>query len=150
MVTRIKPTGREVWEAVLTDPKFTTQMPEGSPQREAVRPFIEASVQVLGEQLKKIVTFQDLAGAKATFLRYCVENNYGEVMGAVGRGVPKGFFEQLIDIYESIHEDVTPYRESYGTLIAQMNPTNQQKWRTRTLTIGELLLTQPLVILADS
>lgn len=41
------PTKEQVWNLSVNHPKFIEEMPEGSPLREAIRPFIESSVDVL-------------------------------------------------------------------------------------------------------
>lgn len=152
-------TGNDVWEAILTDPQFIPQIPEGnSPQRAAIRPYIEGSVRALGDQLDTIVTLQSYAKARASYLRFCVENDYGEVMRGVGWTVPKGMFKYLSEMYESIAEDTTEFLEDNCmteeevmlSQIIELNPDNQLKYREGTLTIGELLLTQPTVIIRDS
>jgi hypothetical protein len=157
----MKLTAQQVWEAIIADPKFTSQMPEGSPQRDAIRPFIEGSVATLEDQLENTVTLQAIADAKLKFLRYCVKNNLGKVMGDVmgmGAEMLNGLLEQLIEMLEPMLENTTAFLEENGVTEEQvmtspqvgMSANNQRKWREGTLTIGELLLTQPSVILQNN
>ena len=157
----MNPTAQQVWEATTNDPKFAEEMPAGSAQREAIKPFIEGSVTALDGQLEESVTLQTIADAKVKFLRYCVENNFGKVMDDVlgmGADMINGMLEQLIDMVEPMLADTTEFLEENGVteeevmVSAQigMNDDNQKKWRAGTLTIGELLLTQPSVILQNS
>lgn len=156
----MKPTAEQVWAATTADPKFAAEMPEGSPQRDAIRPFIEGSVKVLDDQLEDTVTLQAIATAKMEFLRYCVENNFGKVMGDVmgmGGETITRLFKQLVDMLQPLSENMTAFLEENGVTEEQvmvssqigMSAENQQKWRDGTLTIGELLLTQPSVILQN-
>ena len=113
----MKPTAEQVWEATIADPKFAAQMPEDSPQRDAIRPFIEGSVAALGDQLENTVTLQAIADAKVKFLRYCVENNLGKVVGdVVGMNAEmlNGMFEQLIHMLEPMLENITAFLEENG------------------------------------
>ncbi|MBY0538069.1 hypothetical protein K2P47_01575 [Patescibacteria group bacterium] len=154
----MKLTASQVWEVALADPKFAAKIPEGSPQRDVIRPFVEGSVEVLADQLETVVSLQTIADAKMKFLRYCVDNGLGKAMGdATGMGgtMLDGMLEQLIEMLEPIVADSITFLEENGVteeqvmLSSQMglNPDNQEKWRAGTLTIGELLLTQPSDIL---
>jgi len=157
----MKLTASQVWEAALADPKFAAQVPEGSPQQDAIRPFVEGSVEAMADQLDTVVNLQAIANAKMTFLRYCVDNGLGKVMGdAIGMGgaMLDGMFKQIIEMLEPIVANVTSFLEENGVTEEQvmvgsqvgMNAENQQKWRAGTLTIGELLMTQPSVILMNN
>lgn len=156
----MRPTAQQVWEATIIDPKFISQVPEGSPQRDAIRPFIEGSVEALGDQLENTVTLQTICNAKVRFLRYCVENNIGKLMSEITgmeSEVINGMFDKLIDMFESMLKDVNAFLEEHGVTEEQimtspevgMSADNQHKWREGTLTIGELLVTQPSIILTN-
>jgi len=156
----MRPTAQQVWEATIQDSKFAEQAPEGSPVREALRPFVEASVEVLDELLETTVSLQVIADAKMRFLRHCVEYDIGKIMGDVmgfGGDMFTSLFEQIIDMLEPLVKDIAAFFEEHGVTEEQvmlsdkvgLNAENQAKWRTGTLTLGELLLTQPGVILQN-
>ncbi len=154
----MKPTAEAVWAAMLLDAKFAAEAPEGSPQREAMRPFIEGSVAALDELLDETLTLDSFGRAKVTFLRYCIDNNFAKVVGDVigmDDHVSASMFEVLIETLEYILKDTRTFLADNGVTEEQvmqsqevgLNHANQEKWRAGTLTIGELLQSQPGVIL---
>ncbi len=156
----MRPTAAQVWETITADSQFIAQAPEGSAVRIATRPFIEGSVEALGDPLENFVTPKVIFEAKVTFFRYCLENNFGKVVGdAVGMDadLATGMLVGLIEMLEPVIQNFLKFLEENGVTEEQimidpqigLNTANQQKWRDGTLTLGELLLTQPAIILLN-
>lgn len=154
----MKPTASQVWEAAVADPKFAALAPEGSPERDVIRPFVEGSVEVLADQLETVVSLHAIAKAKITYLRYCIDNGLIKAMGdATGMGgeMFDGMFEGLIEMLVPVVANTALFLEENGVTEEQvmlsplmgLNADNKEKWRAGTLTIGELLMTQPSDIL---
>lgn len=155
------PTGSQVWDAAVADPSCSSQMPEGSALREAIRPFFESAPTVLAEFLDRPLTLQVLADAKIAFLRYCLGNGFVEkVGGAVGMSghLVKLMFKGLIEMWENILKDVPAFLEAQGIMEEQvmlspkvgLNADNQKQYKAGTLTVADVLRTQPAVILKNS
>src|SRR3989344_3752767 len=110
-------TGERVWQASLADPSFSAEMPEGSPIREAIKPFIEAAPTALAEFLDQPLTLQVLGDAKIVFLRYCLGNDFVEkVGGAAGMGgeLIKSLLEGIVETLAEMLKDVPPFFEAMG------------------------------------
>lgn len=153
-------TGAQVWEASLADPSFVEQMPEGSPVREAIRPFIEAAPKALAEFLDKTVTLKVLADAKIAFLRYCLGTGFTEKLGEAvgfGGGVIKSLLEGFIEMLDGIQKNVPAFLEEHGVTEEQvmlssqvgLNADNQARYKIGNLTVADVLRTQPAVILKN-
>jgi hypothetical protein len=153
-----RPTGEQVWQAVIKDKKFANDILKGSPQRKAFRPFAVGSIEALAEQLDNLVTVVEIIQAKAKFLQYCLENSFCNTYGvAVGMNpnICKREIEINLKLLESDVERAAVYLKKQvsvqemllvGSTIG-VNSENIRKWRVNELTIGELLVTQPSVIL---
>ncbi len=157
----MRPTAAQVWDAIQTDPGFAAEAPADSPQREIIRPFIEGSVTALDSQLDTVVTLQTLADAKVAFLRYCLEHNLGRAMSnalGVSEGMLTMMLQRLVDMFAQITSDMDAFLKENGITEDEvmagpqigLNATCKQKWQDGTLTIGELLLLQPAIILQNS
>lgn len=154
-------TGNDVWNATIADPAFADEMPVGSPIRDAIRPFIEGSVVALDVHLGDNVSLQVITTCKMKFLRYCLENNFGAVIGEVMEmeaDIFTGLFEQLLDMLESMTKDVSTFLSENGVTEEQvmrssqvgLNPTMLAQWEAGTLTVTDILRFQPSVILKNS
>lgn len=156
----MKPTPIQVWEATIADQNFVAKMPEGSRQREAIRPFIEGAVEALADQLENYVTIQTLVEAKFAYLRWCIENGLGRVMAEATGTNPRLIEPVLGKMFKMLEEmcnNLPALLERHSITEEQlmrdpklgMNADNIEKWRSGVLTIGELLVTQPAIILSN-
>jgi uncharacterized protein (DUF3820 family) len=161
--------GSDVLKALMKDAEYSAQ-PEAV--REAMQPFIEAIPEVLEGQLDAPVTLQSLMAAKFAFLRYCGDNQFiskvvaampEEALGWFDRddlaGMMEGMFGQLLDLAESIMEDVEGFLASQGVTEAQimqhpkglgLNPEAFALYEAGRLTIGDILVLQPMVIVKNT
>lgn len=152
-------TGQEVWEATLNDASFAKQMPEG-PLRDAIRPFVEKSPEILAAYLEKKVTLESFVQAKAAFIEYCLENGFADIMASAA-GMDSGFIKDLLGyahkMFSELLKDVVKFLEEHGitedqvilSAKAGLNETNRELYKKEQLTIHELLRTQPGVILRN-
>jgi len=154
-------TGTQVWDASIADPSFSAQMPEGSPLREALKPFVEAAPTALAEFLDRPITLQVLVDTKIAFLRYCLGNGFVEKMDeAVGMGgdLIKSMFEGLIEMLADTLKDVPAFLKAQGVTEEQvmlsskvgLSVDNQAQYKAGKLTVADVLRTQPAVILKNS
>ena len=154
-------TGAQVWDASLADPSFSSQMPEGSPVREAIKPFIEAAPKALEELLDQPLTLQVLGDAKIAFLRYCLGNGFVEkVGGAAGAGgsLVKAMLEGVVETLAAMRMDLPAFLKEHGVKEEEvmlssevgLNGANQDDYKAGKLTVADVLRTQPGVILKNS
>lgn len=150
-------TGQEVWEAVLVDQKFAAYPQE---IQNVLRPFITASPEALASYLDKPVTLQGLAEAKIAFLRYCINDGLGEKMAQMVGMDPDTVTDLLRSVMEMLEpfvSDLAQTLEEHGVTEEQvmldgaigLNDANRKKYTEGTLTIEEILRTQPAVILKN-
>lgn len=163
--------GSKVWIALMAQEEFTSQTPEAV--MEAMRPYVEAMPEVLGQELlEKKVGLGSLFEAKVAFIRYCLENAYLEktteaihedeffFMGGPENAVAmmRASLEQLLPLFSEIAADVATFLESRGITEQQalsnpqfgFNAENLVAMQKGKLTIGGLLLSQPLVIIKNT
>ena len=151
-------TGPEVWAAMLVDPAFAAQVPEGSEVRRVVQECTEKAPKVLATLLGERVTFKVLVNAKLTFMRYLLDSGFISKMAeASGMGDDRLIYtlERLVEEFAMIFEDVPGILQAAGVTEEQvmlhpqvgLTVVNQDAWRAGTLTVADLLRTQPLVIL---
>jgi hypothetical protein len=149
----MRPTKQQVWEVVMQNSDFLKNMPVDSPERDVMRPFIEGSVDALSGLLDTPVSVLTLADATARFLRYCVAGNLREKLATAGTRIDElnDLFIHSVTNLEQIVADVPAFLKKEGVTEEEfltgrrggLNPENQEKWQKGTLTIGELLCTQP-------
>lgn len=154
-------TGAEVWAATIADPKFQAEVPEGDVRREVIRPFIEAAPTALADFLEQPVTLKTLLESKVAFLRYCLDNGFAQkvadqvggmsaLMEPVIEATIEGLVEMLTTIPEVLKaEGVSEDAVLQGPRIA-LNPSNFERYRSGTLTVEDVLRTQPGVILQNT
>lgn len=161
-------TSEAVWTKISKDPEFI-QQPEAV--REATRPFVEALPTVLVDLMDKPANLSNTMRAKVLFLRYCVDNGF---IKAAVEAMPEeslGFFdrEDLVPMLESalsgaiemadeLTGDVTALLEENGLSEDDVmlgdkvgfTPETATLYRAGELTIGRLLVTQPMIIVKNS
>ncbi len=156
----MKPTAQQVWEAIIADQAFNAEMPEGSPQREAMRPFIEGSLEALSDQLDTAVSLESLLRAKLKYFQYCIDNNIGNVFAdkvGMDASMVNDTFTGMVEVLEPMVADLLMFLEEHELTEEQLmlspqvglHKENVQRWRDGTLTIGILLATQPEVLLLN-
>lgn len=154
-------TGAEVWAAAIADPKLTSDLIEGSPLREAFRPFVEAVPLALAKFLDQRVTLNALLGAKIAFVRHCLDHGFIEAMplDAFGasretmRGVLESVLGKAMEMLENLPGMLFSMEVSEEDVIlgprVGLNPENQELYRAGNLTIEQVLRTQPSIILKN-
>lgn len=161
-------TSSDVWAKVMEDPEIA-QQPESV--RDALRPYIEALPTVLADQLDQPADLANVMKAKIAFLRYCVDNGFiramveaipDEALGFMSRGsLPDMLQSQmsgLIDAAEELTGDVKSLLDAQGVTEKQvmlsddigLNEEARSLYEVGSLTIGELLQVQPMVIAKNS
>ena len=154
-------TSAQVWSASLADPKFASEMPEGSPTRVIIQPFIEAAPTALAEFLDRPLTLKVFIDAKVAFLRYCLDNGFAEKMSdAVGFGgeLVESALEAVIEMLAEVFKNVPAFLDERGITEEQvllspevgLNDENKALYKSGTLTVADVLRTQPAVILKNS
>lgn len=162
--------GDAVWKALSEDPLFLAEIPEEL--WPALKPYIEALPEILADLLDEPVTLMTLLKAKAAFVRYCLESDYACEMAAA---IPEDqlFFvgisnEEVIarmdaltrgalQFLETIVEDVPGFLQVFDVTEEQailafkpvLSPENLKKYRAGKLTIGDILLSQPMLIIKN-
>lgn len=162
--------GNQIWQKCQEDPELG-EAPEAV--KEVLGEFINYSPTILKDQLFDPVSLKSIMDAKLAFLRYCQENNLiqrvvvalpEENLGWMSRGsMAKSMastFGKLIDLAENISYDIIGFleeREVTEEFILTspesdlcLNEKLQEGYRAGTLTICDLLLEQPTVILKNS
>lgn len=153
-------TGIEVWTATLNDPDFATQIPEG-PLRDALRPFVEDSPKVLFVYLNQTLTLRVLIDSKVTFLRYCLENDLADTIGSISGISPEVVargLREAIQKFVKVFEDIPRLLEAHSVTEEQimlsskigLNVSNQGLYGAGTLTVAQVLRTQPSVIIKNN
>lgn len=154
-------TGAEVWAATVADPSFTEEVPEGDPMREVLRPFVEATPVVLADFLDKKATMETVVHAKLAFLKYCLKNGLvqkaADALGAM-TGMLEQAFASVVSMLEASCENIPALliqagmTEEEAMLDPSMrfNEASKQAYNAGTLTIGDLLRTQPTVIIKNT
>lgn len=155
-------TGEQVWDVVSKDPDFL-DVASTKAQHEAIKPFFMAAPEVLAHVIDKPVTLESLNRAKLDFLRYASQNGF---FRAVTKGTPD---ETMIDMFEpviaglismmtAIAEDVPAFLKEndlteeeviLGPAVG-LNRANIERYRVGTLTIGQVLLSQPMIIFKNN
>ncbi len=153
-------TGRDVWEAVLKDPRFKDEVEAGGPIMGVVKPFLKDSVVVLADLLETPITLQVLADSKIRFLKHSMANGFAEKMGEVTNvdlGRAASILEGLIAELEPMSENLEKLLAEQGITEAEamitdrvgLNEENIRKWKSGTLTVADVLTSQPSVILKN-
>jgi hypothetical protein len=144
----MKPTADQVWRAVCADPAFTNQ---SFLEIDAVRFKIENLVKLFDGKFKDPVTPCAVIDARATFLRHCATDNafLEELSGKLGLDVEriKNGYLDATNKYQSTLQDTTVLTAVKRQIRDELHADNKEKWRSGTLTIGDLLVTQPSIIL---
>lgn len=145
-------TGTQVWAALLADPMFGSEIPEGSPIFDVLRPYIEAAPTALAKFLDKPMTLEGFTEVEIAFLRYCLDSGFvekiekiqkmGEVTG-IRSDLSRPMLEGFIKIMESVlNQNMYTLFEKYGltlteeqvilSLESELNDMNRILW-ARTL-----------------
>ena len=162
--------GNLIWQKCQEDPELG-EAPET--MKEVLGEYINRSPVILKDYLFELVSLESIMGAKLAFLRYCQENNFvqravaalpEEMLGWMSREdmveSMASTFGKLIDLAESISHDVIGFLKenevteeviltSPGSNL-RLNEKLQESYRAGTLTIRDLLLEQPTIILKSS
>lgn len=160
------PTKELVWQLSCGHSEFLRQMPEGSPYREALRPFLEASVDVLEDMFNMPACVQTVAEAKLRYMRHCIDNGYTKVVvkilssiiGSADESRVTDMYARVIgelklvvyDAKASLNERGVTEETIMTSAWIGLNAENQEAWRNGTLTIGDILASQPEVILHNN
>jgi hypothetical protein len=161
-------TAEAVWEKINQDAEFL-QQPEAV--REAMRPYVEALPTILADVLDTPTTLNATMKAKVNFLRYCVDNGFikaavdalpDESIGFFDRDELPEMFEglitQAIEVAEELTGDVSALLEANGVTEEQvmlgpnvgLNNESRSLYEAGELTIGKLLMVQPMLIFKNS
>lgn len=164
-----KVSGDCVWKALLKEERFRAEVSEG--QMPVFEPFVKVLPEVLVDILDEPVTLATLMNAKAVFVRYCLENGF---LHAIVATVPEeqlflfgleGMVDMLeaalygaLDIFETIVGDAPAFLQSIGVTEEQvltspkvgMSKKNLKRYRAGKLTIADILVSQPSVIVKNT
>lgn len=165
-MSRVTP--EEVWKKMQEDAEFL-QQPETV--QEATRPYIEALPVILADLLDQPASLDNTMQAKVKFLRYCIENGYiTAVVNAMPEeafiffsredlpGMFEGMLSQLIDMLEELTGDVSALLKAQGVTEEEvmlgsnvgLNDEARLLYQSGSLTIGKLLVVQPMVIVKNT
>ncbi|QQR77228.1 MAG: hypothetical protein IPJ67_03725 [Candidatus Moraniibacteriota bacterium] len=162
--------GNLTWMKCQEDPELR-ETPEGMKQVRCE--FISLSPTILGDLLFEVVSLTSIMQSKLAFLQYCQENGFvqkmiaampEEALGWMSRGdVLKNIvstLDCLIELAKSISGNIIGFLEKNGITEEQVLTAPESKlcldeslrgrYRAGTLTIRELLLEQPMIILKNS
>lgn len=157
--------GNAVWGVLLADPAFRAGDSEG--QILVLEPFVKALPDILEKMLDKPVTLETLMQAKLAFLRYCLENGLIGKFAEVSRedsiflmdkdslrAMLERTLDEVVNMLEAMVENVSGFLEEAGVTEEQVltSPSvglsvgNTEQYGNGTLTIADILLTQPSII----
>jgi hypothetical protein len=159
--------GSRVWRAFLADPLFLAEVPEE--QWPIFRPYARALPEILADLLDESVTLGDLLKAKLRCIRYCLDVGLvQEMIGLLPRGrlfvTPEIWIEMTLGLLqgrllelEARVEDMSGFLEyaccTEEQAILRMRPTlslkNLRRYRAGRMTIGDLLVSQPYILVRN-
>jgi len=161
-------TSEAVWTKIGDDAEFL-QQPEAV--REATRPYVEALPNVLADSLDQPANLNNTMRAKFLFLRYCVDNGFikaaveampEEALGFLDREDMFPMLESAlagaIEMADELTGDISALLEENGVTEDEVmlspkvgfNTETAAMYRAGELTIGELLVAQPMIIVKNS
>ncbi len=162
-------TGPQVLDAIMKSEEYSSYP---ASMRAVADTFVIAIPEILKDQLQEPVTLTSVMNAKVMFLRYCVDHEYvkkavaatpeGSLGGMSADSVTslmQNMMSQAIVIAERVVKDLPAVLESQGVdeelMMAHpkgigLNPETLDLYKTGKLTIGYLLLMQPMVIFKNS
>jgi len=154
-------TGADVWKAITADPAFAAEMVEGTPEREVIKPFIEAAPTALAEFLDQPFTLKAYADSKVTFLRYCIGNGIADKLSeafGMSASLVRSALGASIDMLAELIKDVPAFLALQNVTEDQvmlgpkvgLNDANKELYKAGQLTIADVLRTQPTLILKNS
>ena len=162
--------GNQIWQKCQEDPELG-EAPEAV--KKVLGEYINFSPAILNDHLFKLVSLESIMDAKLAFLRYCQENDFvqksvaalpEEHLGWMSRSdmteSMASTFGELIDLAEKISRNIIKFLKEHevteeviltspGSNLC-LNEKLQEGYRAGTLTIRELLLEQPTIILKNS
>jgi hypothetical protein len=142
-----------IWDALMEDPTFATMY---EIQTESHKPFVYALSDIFYEYIDTAITPSLLMTLRSMYLSYCLENDYvGVVLGGRLRDTFQKELEFGIDRYKSaaryidseLQEDPQAniqWLEKFG-----LNQETMDLFYSGDLTVGTLLLTQPMTIISS-
>lgn len=162
--------GNLIWQKCQEDPELGNA-PET--MKEVLGEYINLSPTILKEQLFEPVSLNSILQAKLSFLQYCQENDFvqkavaalpEESLGWMSRSDMSdsmtSTFGSLIEFAKDIIGDISGFLRENGISEEQvltapgsnlcLNEGLQERYRTGTLTIRDVLLEQPTIILNNS
>lgn len=159
---------QKVWDGLMQDPAFSAGMPEQA--RPAFRELVDELPDVLAGQLDRNVTLPFMMEAKLAVTEHCLTSGFVEKMF---RMIPEDILPFPVDqmiamtteglkmfrmpLMEMIH-NTQDFLESYGVTERQLlanarggrfNAATLQAYDAGTLTIRDLLETQPAALLLN-
>ena len=152
-------TGIEVWEAAQREPSFAAEFSHPG-LMEAVRPFIEQAPVALAEHLDKKACLESFFVTRIAFLDFCLKNGMGDVVGKIvgmsGESITgilseaMSGLQKLFPTIEAVlkQQGVTEDQAMLGPSVG-FSEANKTLYRAGTLTIAEVLRTQPGCILSN-
>jgi hypothetical protein len=155
-------TGQQVLEAFKLDPHVTSP---NDPQLQLMEPYIRALPEILADDLDKLVTFQLLYSAKLRFLQYCRDGDmfgrastvHPDLVGADSdivdtlRASLDALIEEMVELEPKLSEILAAQGLTEDDLFAKvgLNDALQALHQAGTLTLGDLLATQPGVLIVN-
>ena len=162
-------TGQQVLTAIMKDSEYSAQP---NTMLAAIEPFVLAMPDVLKDHLQNSVTLVSVMNAKIAFLRYCTDHEY---VKTVVTAMPEGTLgwmdaesiisliqdalSKTIVIAESVAKDVPALLASQDIDEREVMVSSDgvglgskalKFYDTGKMTIGDLLLMQPMVIFKNS
>ncbi len=146
-----------IWDALISDPRFQNSGPEELQQ--VFRPFVEALPEILEELLSVPVSVQAVMKAKLLFIKYCHAHEFVKKFTEI-LDFPA---DELEKYFQSLIEELIPLAGETAATLAKFGVTEEMILSEKMLsirpevskkikegmTMGELLVTQPSVIVVN-
>lgn len=145
----MKPTAEQVLRAVRADKDCANLFSVYAGSGEMYLPFIEGIVVVLHDLLETIVTPESVVEAKVRYLCYCIDYGLATVI-ADAAGKDKEVRTMAAATIDQMFKKAIKNMDARAVgqdIARRMTPDNRESFFRGKLTIGELLLTQPSVLL---
>lgn len=159
-------TGDAVWDSLMADMDFLNNPPA---VRVAQESFVRKLPVIAAAYLQEAVSLESLARTKAAYLQYCFEGGYIQILASaiLAAGCQTMEYDRLVEFYsekmstfisgvDSLISETgevlaeTQISEKYFVMaIFQLNETAAKRYCADTLTIGELMLLDPLVLVRN-